>query len=255
MSRMVFKTIPGEVLEWCDHCDSQNGVPWWVIRQGGSCFSWGTIPSQESQFLCGVCCHHREKKHRGDLIWGGVQTQDYVLNTNLSSIHSTIPHPFSLNHSVVAWFAHLHHLGFQPTLPNLGKCLWWQRWCGASLGGGQSNTLKLTLRLFCFIYTTRDKLWGLYDTKTNYVNGGGAFNPFGGIVFLNQSAWGIFGRRIFPLRLPQDVFNLFIKLTKKMILLYYPLCVVKTRLVYMGQWCQTQRPLQLAVANNIWIEQ
>jgi len=40
-----------------------------------------------------------------------------------------------------------------------------------------------------------------------------------------------------------------------MILLYYPLCVVKTRLVYMGQWCQTQRPLQLAVANNIWIEQ
>ena len=128
-------------------------MPWWVIRQGGSRFSWGSIPSQESQFLCGVCCHHREKKHRGDLIWGGVQTQDYVLNTNLSSIHSTIPHPFSLNHSIVAWFAHLHHLGFQPTLPNLGKCLCWQRWCGASLGGGQSNTLNLTLRLYSVLFT------------------------------------------------------------------------------------------------------
>jgi hypothetical protein len=31
----------------------------------------------------------------------------------------------SINHSVVTWFAHLHHLGFQPTLPNLGKHMWW----------------------------------------------------------------------------------------------------------------------------------
>jgi hypothetical protein len=28
---------------------------------------------------------------------------------------------YSLNYSVVAWFAHLHHLGFQPTNPNLGN--------------------------------------------------------------------------------------------------------------------------------------
>jgi hypothetical protein len=30
-----------------------------------------------------------------------------------------------LNHCEVAWFAHLHHLDFQPTLPNLGKHLAW----------------------------------------------------------------------------------------------------------------------------------
>ncbi len=28
---------------------------------------------------------------------------------------------YSLNHSVVAWFAYLHHLGFWPTFPNLGN--------------------------------------------------------------------------------------------------------------------------------------
>jgi hypothetical protein len=32
---------------------------------------------------------------------------------------------YSLNQNVVAWFAHLHQVGFQPTLTNLGKCLWW----------------------------------------------------------------------------------------------------------------------------------
>ena len=33
---------------------------------------------------------------------------------------------YSLIHSVVAWFAHLHHLGFQPYLPIFwGKCLLW----------------------------------------------------------------------------------------------------------------------------------
>jgi hypothetical protein len=34
---------------------------------------------------------------------------------------------YSLNKSIVAWFAHLYHVGFQPTLTNLGKCLWWLR--------------------------------------------------------------------------------------------------------------------------------
>jgi hypothetical protein len=29
---------------------------------------------------------------------------------------------YSLNQSVVAWFAQLHQVGFQPTLKNLGKC-------------------------------------------------------------------------------------------------------------------------------------
>ncbi len=28
---------------------------------------------------------------------------------------------YSLNQSIVAWFAHLHQVGFQPTLTNLGK--------------------------------------------------------------------------------------------------------------------------------------
>jgi hypothetical protein len=32
---------------------------------------------------------------------------------------------YSLNQSVVAWFAHLHLVGFQPTFTNLGKHLWW----------------------------------------------------------------------------------------------------------------------------------
>ncbi len=31
---------------------------------------------------------------------------------------------YSLNQSVMAWFVQLHHVGFQPTLTNLGKCLW-----------------------------------------------------------------------------------------------------------------------------------
>jgi hypothetical protein len=30
---------------------------------------------------------------------------------------------YSLNQSIVAWFAHLHLIGFQPTLTNLAKCL------------------------------------------------------------------------------------------------------------------------------------
>ncbi len=28
---------------------------------------------------------------------------------------------YSLNHSVVAWFSHLHHLAFWLTFPNLGN--------------------------------------------------------------------------------------------------------------------------------------
>jgi len=32
---------------------------------------------------------------------------------------------YSLNDSVLGSFPHLHHLGFQPALPNLGKPLWW----------------------------------------------------------------------------------------------------------------------------------
>ncbi len=32
---------------------------------------------------------------------------------------------YSLNQSVVAWFAHLHQVGFKPILTNVGKCLWW----------------------------------------------------------------------------------------------------------------------------------
>jgi hypothetical protein len=31
---------------------------------------------------------------------------------------------YSLNQSVVAWFAYLHQVGFQPTLTNLGKFPW-----------------------------------------------------------------------------------------------------------------------------------
>jgi hypothetical protein len=39
---------------------------------------------------------------------------------------------YSLNDSVVGSFPHLHHLGFQPALPNLGIPLWWQRYeCAA----------------------------------------------------------------------------------------------------------------------------
>ncbi len=32
---------------------------------------------------------------------------------------------YSLNQSVVAWFADLHQVGFHPTPITLGKCLWW----------------------------------------------------------------------------------------------------------------------------------
>jgi len=32
---------------------------------------------------------------------------------------------YSFNCSIVTWFAHFHSLGFQPTLPNLEKRLWW----------------------------------------------------------------------------------------------------------------------------------
>ncbi len=34
---------------------------------------------------------------------------------------------YGLNQSVVAWFAHLHQIGFQQTSHNLGKHLWWER--------------------------------------------------------------------------------------------------------------------------------
>ena len=34
---------------------------------------------------------------------------------------------YSLNNSVLGSFPHLHHLGFQRTLPNLGKSMWWLR--------------------------------------------------------------------------------------------------------------------------------
>ncbi len=32
---------------------------------------------------------------------------------------------YRLNQSIVAWFAHLHLVGFRPTLANLEKQLWW----------------------------------------------------------------------------------------------------------------------------------
>lgn len=56
--------------------------------------------------------------------------------------------------------------------PESFKCLWWQRWCGASLGGGQSITLNLTLslRLFSGLFTLHVTSYEDYDTKTNYVN-------------------------------------------------------------------------------------
>jgi hypothetical protein len=31
----------------------------------------------------------------------------------------------SLKMNMVAWFAHLHQVGHQPTLTSLGECLWW----------------------------------------------------------------------------------------------------------------------------------
>jgi hypothetical protein len=31
---------------------------------------------------------------------------------------------YSLNQSIVAWFAHLHQVGFEATLTNLAKHLW-----------------------------------------------------------------------------------------------------------------------------------
>jgi hypothetical protein len=39
---------------------------------------------------------------------------------------------YSLNDSILGSFLHLHRLGFQPALPNLGIPLWWQRYeCAA----------------------------------------------------------------------------------------------------------------------------
>ncbi len=35
------------------------------------------------------------------------------------------PRFYSLKQSIVAWFSHLHQVGFQPTFPYLGKHLWW----------------------------------------------------------------------------------------------------------------------------------
>ncbi len=67
------------LAEWCAGTRLSHSV----IQRGGSRFSRGAIPSQESQFLCGVCCH-RGKFHRGDLVWGGVWTQENV-KANLSS--------------------------------------------------------------------------------------------------------------------------------------------------------------------------
>jgi hypothetical protein len=32
---------------------------------------------------------------------------------------------YTLNQSIVAWFAHLNEVGFHPFLTNLGKHLWW----------------------------------------------------------------------------------------------------------------------------------
>ncbi len=33
---------------------------------------------------------------------------------------------YSFSQSVVAWFAHLHQVGLQPTIQNLRKHLWWK---------------------------------------------------------------------------------------------------------------------------------
>jgi hypothetical protein len=32
---------------------------------------------------------------------------------------------YSLNQRVVAWFAHLHQVGFQLNVTNWEKCFWW----------------------------------------------------------------------------------------------------------------------------------
>ncbi len=59
---------------------------------------------------------------------------------------------YSLNDSVVGSFSHLHHLGFQPALPNLGIPLWWQ-WCECAAicpsTTVQSRNLPFQVRLAC----------------------------------------------------------------------------------------------------------
>jgi len=60
-----------------------------------------------ANFVGVICIHNSWRYYRYDIDVGAVWKV------------------YNLNHSVVVWFAHLHHLGFQPTPPNLGKHLLW----------------------------------------------------------------------------------------------------------------------------------
>ena len=65
--RMIFSINLGIVIVVTHvRCSSNRCVlRKWVIRQGGSSFSQGTIPSQESQFSYGVCCHRGKLQVKG----------------------------------------------------------------------------------------------------------------------------------------------------------------------------------------------
>ncbi len=69
----------------------------------------------------------------------------------------------SLNQSVVAWFAHLHQEGFQPTFPNLGKHLWWERCeCEAIC---PSTTWEGTHTPYIWMTWTWDAVWKVLQTQ------------------------------------------------------------------------------------------
>ena len=70
---------------------------------------------------------------------------------------------YYLNHSVVVWFAHLHHLGFQPTPPNLGKIC-----CGTNSVSMQPcahpQQLKVLKHLICMTWMW-DAFWNVLQPQ------------------------------------------------------------------------------------------
>ena len=89
------------------------------LRSGMACILTSPRLSAHSPNLGNICDNN------------GVSEQPYAHSQQLKMLN----HPIyvwhecgmqferfcSLNHCKVAWFANLHHLGFQPTLPNLGN--------------------------------------------------------------------------------------------------------------------------------------